>query len=69
MRSCHRSQEGFCFEKGEDIFIIKNRERGSSGVFEESAEKGIYLTIKITTDATSVLCAEEEWEEENGIGL
>jgi len=27
------------------------------------------LTIEITTDVTSVLCAKEEWEEEDGARL
>jgi len=54
-----------CSKKEKDIFFVKNRKRRGSGIFETSAEKDIYLTIKITTDVTSILCAEEEWEEEN----
>jgi len=27
------------------------------------------LTIKVTTNITSVLCAEERWKEEDGAGL
>jgi len=36
-----------------------NRKGGNAGVCEGSVEKGIYLTIKITTNVTGVLCAEE----------
>jgi len=55
MESCYRSQERVCSKKVEDISVIKNRKGGGSGVFEGSVEKGIYLTIEITTDITSVL--------------
>jgi len=27
------------------------------------------LTIKITTNVTSILCAKEEWKKEDGVGL
>ena len=42
MRSCHRSQRRFCVKKEEDIFIVKSRERGSSGVCEGLVEEGVY---------------------------
>jgi len=64
-----RSQRRFCFKKGKDISIIKNREEGSSRVCEGSVEKKVYSTIKITIDVTGVLCAKEEWEEEYNAGL
>jgi len=54
-----------CSEKGEDISIVKNKKRGGSKVCERSVKKGLYLTIEITTDITSVLCAKEGWEEED----
>jgi len=69
MKSCYRFQERICSEKKEDIPIVKNRERGSTGICEGLVEERIYLTIKVTTDVTGVLCTEEGWEEENGIGL
>ena len=49
--------------------IVKNREREGLGVCKGLVEKGIYLTIKIIIDITSVLCAKEEQKEENGVGL
>ena len=61
-------REGFVPKKRE-IFFVKNRGRKDSGIFERSAEKEIYLTIKITTDITNILCAEEEWEEEDSTEL
>ena len=59
MGSCYRSQRSICPKKEEDISIVKNRERGGSGVFEKLVEEGVYLTIKVTTDVTGVLCAKE----------
>jgi len=47
------------FQKGEDISTVKNREGGGSGVCKGSVEEGVYSTIKITTNVTSILCAEE----------
>jgi len=61
-------REGFVPKK-RDIYSLSRIERGSSGVCEESVEEGIYLTIKITTDVTGVLCAKEGWEEKDGAGL
>ena len=40
--------------------IVKNREREGLGVCKGLVEEGIYLTIKIIIDITSVLCAKEE---------
>ena len=57
------------FQKGEDIFVIKNREREVSRVFERLVKERIYLTIKITTDVTGVFCSKEGWKEEHGVEL
>ena len=57
------------FQKGEDIFVIKNREREVSRVFERLVKERIYLTIKITTDVTGVLCSKEVWKEEHSVEL
>jgi len=57
------------FQKGEDIFVIKNRKGGGSEVCKKLVEKKIYLTVKITTNITSVLYAKEEWKEEDGARL
>ena len=46
--------------KKKEISVVKNREGRGSGVFEESNKKGVYLTIKITIDIISILCAKEE---------
>jgi len=69
MRSCYRSQGRICSKKGEDIPIVKSREKGGTGIHEESVEEEIYPIIKITTKITSVLCTKEEWKEDDGTGL
>ena len=69
IRLCYRSQRRFCSGNGKNISVIKNRERRDLGVFEGLVKKEVYLTIEITTGITSVLCAKEEWKEENGARL
>ena len=63
------SEKDLYQKKRDYISIVKNRERGGSGVFEESIKEEIYLTIKVITDITSVICTEERWKEEDGVGL
>jgi len=69
LRLCYRSQGRFCSKKEKDISIIKNRERRGSGVCKGSVKEGVYLTIEITTNVTSVLYAKEGWKEENSTEL
>jgi len=69
MRLCHRSQRRFCSKKGEDISVIKNRKKGGFRVFKESVKKRVYLTTKIITNITSVLCAKEGWKKEDSVRL
>jgi len=57
------------FQKRKYISIVKNRKKEDLRVCKRSVEEGLYLTIKITTDITSILCAEEGWEEENSTRL
>ena len=59
MELCYRSQRRICAKKGKDVFFVKNRKRGSSGVSEELVKKGIYLTIKFTINVTGILCVKE----------
>ena len=59
MKLCYRSQRRICSKKGKDIFIVKNRKRGSSGVSEKLVKKGVYLTIKVTINITGIFCVKE----------
>ena len=54
-------KEGFVPRKGK-IYLLLREEREK---VRAVAEK-IYLTVKVTTDSTSILCGEEGWKEEDG---
>ena len=54
-------KEGFVPRKGK-IYLLLREEREK---VRAVAEK-IYLTVKVTTDGTSILCGEEGWKEEDG---
>ena len=61
-------RESFVLKKRK-IYPLSRIEKGGTGVCEESVKKEIYLTIKVTTDVTSVLCAKEGWKKEDGARL
>ena len=65
----YKSQKIFCAKEEENISIVKNREGRDTRVCEESAKKKVYLTIKITTDITSVLYIKEGQKKEDSTGL
>ena len=69
MGPCDRSKGEVCTEEGESVSIVKRRKRGDEGVYLGAAEKGIYLTIKVTTNGASVLCKKEGWKELDGARL
>jgi len=62
-------EEGVCTGKGEGIPIIKGREGRGARVHTESTKERIYLTLKVASNNTSVLCRKEEQEEADGTGL
>jgi len=69
MRDYNRYKERIHAKERKSLFLVQRGKRGSEGVYSEIDKKGIYLTIKVTTNCTSVLCGKEGWEEENGIRL
>ena len=69
MGLCNRSKEGICAKKGEGVFIVKRRKGRGERVYLKTTEKGVYPTIKVTTDGTGILCGEEGWKEKDGPGL
>jgi len=64
-----RDKEGICAEEGESIPTVKRGKRGGKGIYSRTAKKGVYLTIKVITDSTSILCGKEGQKEENGLEL
>ena len=65
----NRCEGRVCTEKREDISIVKRGKRRGKGVYLRAVEKGVYPTIKVTTDSTGILCREEEQKEKNGTRL
>jgi len=61
-------RKGFVPRK-ENLSLVQRRERRSKRVCPRTNEKGIYLTIKVITDHTSVLCWKERWEEKDDTRL
>ena len=61
-------REGFVPKKGK-IYPLSRVEREGTRICERLVEEGVYQAIEITTDVTSVLCAKERQEEEDGTGL
>ena len=62
MEPCDRDERGVCTKEGESVPIVEGRKRGSKGVCLRAVKKGVYLTVQITTDGTSILCRKKIWE-------
>jgi len=62
MGPCDRDKREVCTEERESVPIVKERKRESKRVCSRAVKKGIYLTIQITTDGTSIFCRKKEWE-------
>ena len=56
MKPCDRFKEGVYTKEIENISLVQRRERGSKRVYSEVDKKGIYLTVKVTTDCISFFC-------------
>ena len=69
VRSCNRDERRICAKEGESVPLIKERERGGVRVHKRAVEKRLHSAVKVTTNSASVLCGEEEWEEEDGARL
>jgi len=67
--SCDRTKGRLCVKKGESVFFIKGRKRGSTSVCGRPTKKGIHSTIQITLDIASTLCSKKEQKAKNGARL
>ena len=65
---CNRFKEGICTKENENLFIVQRKERRSEGVYSGADKKGVYSTVKVTTDGTNI-CRKERWEEKEGTRL
>jgi len=54
-----RFEREICTKEREILFLVQRRERGSKRVYLGADEKEVYLTIKATTDGTSIFCRKE----------
>ena len=61
-----RDKGGICAKEGESVPVVKGGKRGGEGIYLRTAKKGVYLTVKVTTDGTGILCGKEGQKEENG---
>jgi len=57
--SCYRAKRGICAEKGESIFTVERRKRGSTSICRRLAEKRVYLILQITTNFASTFCSKK----------
>ena len=69
IESYNRVEGGIYTEEGKSVSVIKRGKRGSKRVHPRVVKEGVYLTIKITSDGTGILCGEERWKEVDGAGL
>jgi len=57
---CNRYEGGVCTKKGEGIPIVKRREGRGARIHTGATEERIHLTLKITSNGTSVFCRKKE---------
>ena len=65
----NRSKKGVCAKKGEGVSVVKRRKGGGERIYQRTVAERIYLTVKVTTDSTGILCEKEGWEEANSSRL
>ena len=65
----NRYEGGVCTKKREGISIVEGREGRGVRVHIGATEERIHLTLKVTSNGTSIPCRKEGWEEVDGVGL
>ena len=61
-------KKGFMPRKGIFYFLFQEERRGKE-VYSGADEEGIYLTVKVTTDSTSILYGKEGWKKKDSTRL
>ena len=59
MGPCNKVEERICTKKRESLSLVQRSER----VYLGADEKGVYQTIKVTTDYAGIFCRKEGWKE------
>ena len=69
MGPCNRDERRICTMEEKGVSIVKGGKEGGERVYQRAVAERIYLTVKITTDGTSILCRKKGWEEVDGAEL
>ena len=69
MGLCNRDKRRICTKEGKGVSVVKGGKGGGERVYQRAVVERIYLTVKITTDSTSILCRKKGWEEADGARL
>ena len=69
MRLHYRYEKGVCAKEREDVSIVKRREERSVWVHKRTIEEGLYQTLKVVSNGTSVFCRKKRWKKEDGTRL
>jgi len=69
MGPCDRGERRICTKEGKGLSVVEREKEGGKRVYQRAFVEKIYLTIKITTDGTGVLCRKKRWEEADGAEL
>ena len=57
---CHRAKRRVYAKKGEGIFTIERRKRGSTEIRRRPIKERIHPTLQITPNITGTLCGKKE---------
>jgi len=61
LRSCNQYKGRVFAKEGDGVSVVEGRKRRSKRIHTKTTEKRIYLTLKVVTNSTGVLCREEGW--------
>jgi len=54
MRSCNRTEGGIYTKERESLSLVQRRKRESKGIHLGADKKGVYITVKVTINSTSI---------------
>ena len=60
MKSCDRSKEKVCTEKGESISVVKGRKRGGVQVHWRTIEERVYQTLEVALNDICVFIGKKD---------
>ena len=67
--SYDRCERGVCAKEGKGVSIVKGRKGRGERICEGTVAERLHSAVEVTINGASVLCREEEWEEEDGARL